>query len=67
MASGTSTRLIRLPEVKKITGLSRSMIYLLESRNDFPKRVPLTARTVGWPEIEIYEWNANRMAARAKQ
>jgi predicted DNA-binding transcriptional regulator AlpA len=39
-------RLLRLPAVCELTGLGRSMIYLLESEGRFPQRVKLTQRAV---------------------
>ena len=49
-------RMMRLPEVKKITGLSRSTIYFRIAAGTFPKQVPLGGRAVGWLENEIQEW-----------
>jgi prophage regulatory protein len=49
-------RIMRLPEVKTSTGLSRSTIYSRISEGTFPKPVKLGPRTVGWLEDEIQEW-----------
>lgn len=49
----TQQTLIRLPEVKKRTGLSRSSIYLAMQRGEFPQTVPLGKRAVAWIESEI--------------
>jgi len=51
-----SKRLLRRPEVEKLTGLSRSTLYLRISRNTFPKPVPLGGRIVGWLESDIFKW-----------
>jgi prophage regulatory protein len=48
--------ILRLPEVKKITGLSRSTIYLRISEGRFPKPVSLGGRAVGWLEAEVQQW-----------
>lgn len=48
--------IIRLPEVKARTGLSRSEVYRREAIGQFPHRVSLGARSVGWPSEEIQEW-----------
>ena len=48
--------LIRINDVKARTGLSRSEIYRREAIGQFPKRVNLGARSVGWPSSEIQEW-----------
>ena len=49
-------KILRLPDVKALTGLSRSTIYLRISQGTFPKPVSLGGRAVGWVEAEIEEW-----------
>ena len=49
-------RIMRLPEVKAITGLSRSTIYFRMALGTFPKQVGLGGRAVGWLEDEIQNW-----------
>jgi prophage regulatory protein len=56
-------RILRRPDVEARTGLSRSTIYLLMSRGDFPKPIRLSARAVGWPEAAISEWLQSRTQA----
>jgi prophage regulatory protein len=58
------TRIIRQPEVERLTGLSGDSIDLLEERRQFPRRVPLTVRTVGWVESEVACWIQERIALR---
>lgn len=55
--------ILRLPEVKKNTGLSRSTIYLRISEGTFPKPVSLGGRAVGWLQAEIQEWLQQRIEA----
>ncbi len=51
------TTILRLPDVKSRTGLSRSSIYLKISENSFPPPVSLGGkRAVGWIETEVQEW-----------
>jgi prophage regulatory protein len=57
------TRILREREVKYLTGLSRVTRWRLEKRGEFPKKVKLTERCVGWPEAEIMEW----LNARAEE
>ncbi|UKA03958.1 AlpA family transcriptional regulator [Photobacterium damselae] len=57
-------RLIRLNEVKSLTGLGRSTIYKYMSEDQFPKTVDLGGRAVAWVESEIHEWIAAKIAAR---
>ncbi|MCU4492805.1 AlpA family phage regulatory protein [Acinetobacter guillouiae] len=55
-------QIMRLSEVSKLSGLSRSTLYekLNEksSRYDktFPKQLKLSRNAVGWLEHEILEW-----------
>jgi len=51
-----ATTILRLPEVRKRTGLSRSTIYLRIKDGTFPTPVSLGSRAVGWIEAEIQEW-----------
>lgn len=50
------TNILRLPAVKKRTGLSRSTIYLRVSQGHFPRSISLGGRSVGWIESEVNEW-----------
>lgn len=51
---------LRRKAVEEVTGLSRSTIYDLMSKNKFPRPVRLTAKAVAWPESAIAEWLAQR-------
>ncbi len=53
--------ILRLPVVKQRTGLSRSEIYRRESIGEFPRRVSLGARAVGWFASDIEEWVKSRV------
>ena len=48
--------ILRLPNVKASTGLSRSTIYLRISQGTFPRPVKLGGRAVGWVQTEVQEW-----------
>lgn len=52
----THSRLIRLPEVIRLTGLSKSTIYRLERKGLFPPRVKDGQHAVAWREREIIAW-----------
>lgn len=56
--------LLRLPEVRSLTGLSTTEIYRRISASRFPKQVPLGAKTSAWSSLEIDEWIAARIAER---
>ena len=56
-------RLLRIAEVKKLTGLGRTTIWQLGRDGLFPKRVKLSGargRAVGWRESEVRRWIAER-------
>lgn len=55
-------QIMRLPEVIKGTGLSRSTIYLRMSKGDFPKSISLGDRAVGWLQEEVNQWLEERVA-----
>lgn len=57
-----SNQIIRLIDVKAITGLSRSTIYDKQDPKSkrfdplFPKRIKLGARAVGWLRSDLDSW-----------
>lgn len=53
--------ILRLPEVKARTGLSRSSIYLRMTNNDFPRSIPLGGRAIGWLEADIERWLSQKI------
>lgn len=60
--------ILRLPEVKQRTGLSRSTIYLRIANGEFPSSVSLGGRAVGWVDSEIEAWlNAQIKRSRGEQ
>jgi prophage regulatory protein len=56
--------IIRLAEVRRRTGFSRSTIYLLIAKKEFPHQVSLGERSVGWIEEEVDAWIAERANRR---
>ena len=58
-----SQRILRLPDVKSRTGLSRTSIYKLMAENAFPRQIHLGKRMIGWPEFAIEEWITQRVHA----
>ena len=59
-------RLIRIREVIRLTGISKSYIYQLCSQNQFPKSVQLIpgGSSVAWVESEVNSWIEKRIQAR---
>ena len=56
-------KLLRLPQVKATTGLSKSSIYARISEGTFPKQIPLGPRLVVWVESDIQNWIAEQVSA----
>ncbi|WP_319641007.1 AlpA family transcriptional regulator [Pseudoalteromonas sp. A3] len=48
--------LIRMKEVVRMTGLSRSTLYRLQQLEEFPKAVNLGCRSVAWVRSDINDW-----------
>lgn len=65
MAKRASDRLLRLPEVERLTGLRRSAIYEQMRRGIFPRSVKTGQRTAAWPESTVQSWITERMNGRA--
>ena len=57
-------QILRLPQVCARTGLCRSMIYQLEAEHQFPRRIKIGVRAVGWIEEEVREWLTQRVEHR---
>ena len=57
------SRILRLPEVMEATGLSRTTIWRMKKRDEFPKSVQLGPRAVGWRSSDIEEWLNSRPAS----
>ena len=61
----SSDRILRRPEVEHLTGLSRSTIYYLIERGDFPRQVKLGRHASGWRESHVQAWIESRKEADA--
>lgn len=62
-----SVTILRLPQVKAKSGLSRSSIYEGVRNNTFPAPIHLSERTVGWIESEIDQWIEERIKASRRR
>lgn len=60
------TKLLRLPEVLEITALSRSGLYSLLSKGDFPQPIKLGERINAWRDDQLQEWLEARTPARVE-
>jgi prophage regulatory protein len=54
---------VRLPQVKALTGLSKSSLYALIRQKSFPAPVRLGPRTVAWVKSEVRLWALERVNA----
>ena len=59
----TSAQFLRLSQVKEITCLSKSSIYRLMNKGDFPKQIALGARSVVWVRSQVEDWCSQKVAA----
>lgn len=70
-ASGGEAQILRRSDVEVITGLSKSTIYAkMDSKSpyfdpDWPKKVNLGPRSVGWYRHEVIEWVESRSTSAA--
>ncbi len=55
--------IMRLPEVRRTTGLSRSTLYMRIAEGKFPKPVNLGGRAVGWLQSEVEAWLERQVEA----
>lgn len=54
----------RLADLVRVISLSKSTIYELIQREDFPSPVRLTTRSVGWRAREVSAWLENRQPSK---
>ncbi|MFM9890729.1 MAG: helix-turn-helix transcriptional regulator [Rickettsiales bacterium] len=57
-------KVLRLPEVVKRTGLSKSSVYKLIKEGKFPKQMEISQRCRGWDEDEIQDWILARLSKK---
>jgi prophage regulatory protein len=53
-------KILRTPDVVRLTGLSRVTLWRLERSKKFPARLQLTANSVGWRDDEVMQWIESR-------
>ncbi len=57
-------QLLRLDDVKELTGLSASSIYRMTKENDFPAPTPLLGRRIMvWNREAVDQWVSNVFAS----
>ena len=55
-----SERLIRVDDVKRLTGISRTQIWRLEKAGKFPRRRKIGANSVAWVLGEVLDFCRTR-------
>ncbi len=55
-----NNNILRWQEIQKLTGLSRSTVWRLENQHNFPQRIKISTRTVGWLAAKIEDWVLSR-------
>lgn len=53
--------LIKLPQVIKLTALSRSSLYSYIKNGEFPAPIKIGKRAVAWPEARVADWINQRV------
>lgn len=56
--------IIRLPELTRRIGLSKSAIYARIQQGTFPAPIPLGGKATGWLASEIQQWIDSLKAKR---
>ena len=51
-----SKQILRLDDVIKKVGLSRSSIFKMIDANSFPQSISLNERAIGWLSSEVDDW-----------
>jgi prophage regulatory protein len=64
-STSTGERLLSPKEVIKRTSLSRTTLWRLSRRGDFPKPISLSPGRRGWPESAVAKWISDRIGAAA--
>lgn len=62
LTSPDDVSFLRLPDVKQVTGLSKSSLYALIRTESFPAPVRLGPRTVAWVRSEVKDWAVERIS-----
>lgn len=60
-------KILRLDDVKRVTGLSKTAVYGQIKRGAFPRPIQLAPRAVGWRADDIDNWIASRPEAGPTQ
>lgn len=67
LSSPPKESLIRLPEVKRRTGISTTEIYRQMAQGRFPRQRKLSHKVVVWVESQIDAWVMKQLAADLRE
>ncbi|MFG6559229.1 helix-turn-helix transcriptional regulator [Sulfitobacter sp. 1A15299] len=56
-------KILRCRDVQEVTGLSRSTIYRMMGRDDFPRATKLGVRAIGWRQSVVDSWIDGRSSS----
>ncbi|MEZ5454284.1 MAG: AlpA family phage regulatory protein [Thiothrix sp.] len=56
-------RFLRLPEVRHITGLSKTVLYEMMQNDEFPPNYRISLKASGWKYSEVMQWMDSRPRA----
>ena len=54
--SERETRILRMPEVVRMTGLSKATIHRRYRAGTFPRPLRLGPQSIGWRRAEVLKW-----------
>lgn len=54
-------RILRLPDVERLTGLKKSTLYSLAKAGQFPRQIHIHRRLTGWSEAAVLTWIQSRL------
>ena len=57
-------KFLRIKQVQDFSGLSRSQIYALVAKGEFPRQIKLSEKASAWLLSELETWMSERIAGR---
>lgn len=60
----TVMKIIKVPEVLERCAMSKASLYRMLQRNEFPRQVRISIRSIGFYEHEVNEWLAERIRVK---
>ncbi|WP_371134362.1 helix-turn-helix transcriptional regulator [Nitrosomonas sp.] len=61
------TKIIRMNQLVKMLGVSRSSIHRFQAQGDFVPKIRIGTRSVGYSEAALEEWIKNREAKESEK